>query len=95
MQTTVGTAIALEAARLAFLCSYGAGLSGVEPGLLIDSVSSFEQEKAELLAGIWEEVGTNGYERSELQLGVCCEMLAHLAGLPPLSMLEPPEFTIQ
>jgi len=81
--------IAREAARLAFVCTHGIGVlenpgtfEELVPSLAIDSDSSFEQEKAELLAGIREEVYRHcGTPLSDVRLHVCRDVLTHLAGL--------------
>jgi hypothetical protein len=83
METTATIAIAREAARLGFLCAHGIGTTeDFELRFSIDSGSSLDQEKAELLAGIGEEVlGCGGAPRSDLCLRVCRDVLAHLAGV--------------
>jgi hypothetical protein len=97
METEATIAIAREAARLAFVCSHGICAHGIvapeaiEPWPAIDSDSPFEQEKAELLAGIREEIRRHGgthrtglrssdSSKSDLCLHVYRAVLAHLAG---------------
>ena len=80
METTPTFAISREAARLAFLCSSGmTGREDFAPAGVIDYDSSFEQEKAELLAGIRKEVESSTHH-SDLCIVVCGEILDHLAG---------------
>lgn len=93
METAATIAISREAARLAFLCSNGIGTlddfgtsEDFELRLGMDSSTSLEQEKAELLAGIREEVRRHGaavegdWHESDLHLNVYRDVLAHLAG---------------
>jgi hypothetical protein len=93
METAATIAITREATRLAFLCSHRietpedlGTVDDIGPGLEIDSNLSFEQERAELLAEIREEVRKskrargNGLRTSDLCLCVCRDVLAHLAG---------------
>jgi hypothetical protein len=80
---TTTMAIAREAARLAFLCADlgGASLGESEPEWATHFDSPFEQEKAELLAGIREEVRKGGMsQHADLLLDVCRDVLLHLAG---------------
>jgi hypothetical protein len=83
METTATIAIAREAARLAFLCAHGMGTAeNFDPRFPIDADTSLEQEKAELLAGIREEVFEHGgTPLSDLCLHVWQDVLAHLAGV--------------
>jgi hypothetical protein len=81
METTATIEIAREAAKLAFLCENGCGFKWTdwEPGSAITSDSSFEQEKAELLAGIRQEVEQYGAANHDVRRDVYREVLAHLA----------------
>lgn len=82
MQTTLEVSIAREAARLAFTCEsvacHGSLETAVNKGMA--PMSTVEQERAELLAAIRDELHhSQGIDRGTMRWEVRLEILGHLA----------------